>query len=61
MIRFGRWIDFENDYKIMYFIFMESIWWVFKEFYNWGLVYKGLKVMFFFTVCNILLFNFEFG
>lgn len=28
----------------MYPWFMESIWWVFKELYNKGLVYKGFKV-----------------
>ena len=40
----GRWIDFENDYKSMYPTFMESVWWVFKQLYNKGLVYKGYKV-----------------
>ena len=39
--RMGRWIDFENDYKTMYPWFMESVWWVFKQLYNKGLVYKG--------------------
>ncbi len=28
--RFGRWIDFENDYKTMDCKFMESVWWTFK-------------------------------
>ena len=28
--RFGRWIDFENDYKTMDTNFMESVWWAFK-------------------------------
>lgn len=27
--RMGRWIDFEIGYKILDFIFMESVWWVF--------------------------------
>ena len=44
MCRLGRWIDFENDYKTMYPSFMETIWWVFNELYNKGLVYKGFKV-----------------
>lgn len=59
--RLGRWIDFENDYKTMYPTFMESIWWVFKELYNRGLVYKGSKVMPFSTACNTPLSNFESG
>lgn len=42
--RLGRWIDFKNDYKTMYPWFMETIWWVFKELYNKGLVYRGFKV-----------------
>ena len=28
--RFGRWIDFDNDYKTLDLSFMESEWWVFK-------------------------------
>ena len=45
MTRLGRWIDFKNDYKTMYPWFMESIWWIFKQLYNKGLVYKGFKVI----------------
>ncbi|XP_053378371.1 isoleucine--tRNA ligase, cytoplasmic-like [Mercenaria mercenaria] len=59
--RLGRWIDFEKDYKTMYPWFMETIWWVFKELYNKGLVYKGFKVMPFSTACNTPLSNFESG
>ncbi|XP_052781081.1 isoleucine--tRNA ligase, cytoplasmic-like [Mya arenaria] len=59
--RLGRWIDFENDYKTMYPWFMETIWWVFKELYNKGLVYRGFKVMPFSTACNTPLSNFESG
>jgi len=28
--RFGRWIDFDNDYKTMDCNYMESVWWTFK-------------------------------
>jgi len=28
--RFGRWIDFKNDYKPMDCRYMESVWWAFK-------------------------------
>ena len=44
MTRLGRWIDFKNDYKTMYPSFMESVWWVFKQLYLKGLVYRGHKV-----------------
>ncbi|XP_044735427.1 isoleucine--tRNA ligase, cytoplasmic [Chrysoperla carnea] len=59
--RMGRWIDFKNDYKTLYPWYMESIWWVFKELYNKGLVYQGVKVMPFSTACNTPLSNFESG
>ena len=42
--RLGRWIDFENDYKTLDPTFMESVWWVFGELHQKGLVYKGFKV-----------------
>lgn len=43
--RFGRWADMENSYKTMDLDYMESIWWVFKELYDKGLVYEGYKSM----------------
>ena len=43
--RFGRWADMENSYKTMDLGFMESVWWVFKELYDKGLVYEGYKSM----------------
>ena len=59
--RLGRWIDFENDYKTLYPWYMESIWWIFKQMYNKGLVYQGVKVMPYSTGCNTPLSNFESG
>ncbi|XP_038221814.1 isoleucine--tRNA ligase, cytoplasmic [Zerene cesonia] len=59
--RMGRWIDFKNDYKTLYPWFMESVWWVFKELFNKGLVYQGVKVMPFSTACSTPLSNFESG
>ncbi|XP_039289224.1 isoleucine--tRNA ligase, cytoplasmic [Nilaparvata lugens] len=59
--RIGRWIDFENDYKTLYPWFMESVWWVFSELWNKGLVYRGVKVMPFSTACSTPLSNFESG
>ena len=43
--RLGRWADMENSYKTMDLSFMESVWWVFKELYNKGLVYEGYRSM----------------
>uniref|UniRef100_A0A8C5DTE9 Isoleucine--tRNA ligase, cytoplasmic n=1 Tax=Gouania willdenowi TaxID=441366 RepID=A0A8C5DTE9_GOUWI len=57
--RLGRWIDFKNDYKTLYPWFMETVWWVFKQLYDKGFVYQGVKVMPFSTACNTPLSNFE--
>lgn len=43
--RLGRWVDFENDYKTMDRDFMESVWWVFKELYDKGLLYEAYRSM----------------
>ena len=43
--RIGRWVDFENDYKTMDPEFMETVWWVFKQLWDKGLVYKDFKVL----------------
>ena len=42
--RMGRWIDFDNGYRTMDVTFMESVWWVFKQLWDKGLVYRGFKV-----------------
>ncbi|KAF3446531.1 hypothetical protein FNV43_RR11711 [Rhamnella rubrinervis] len=59
--RTGRWIDFKNDYKTMDLKFMETVWWVFGQLYEKGLVYKGFKVMPYSTSCKTPLSNFEAG
>ena len=43
--RMARWVDFENDYKTMDRDFMESVWWVFKQLWDKGLIYEGVKVV----------------
>uniref|UniRef100_A0A7R9VFZ8 isoleucine--tRNA ligase n=1 Tax=Chlamydomonas euryale TaxID=1486919 RepID=A0A7R9VFZ8_9CHLO len=57
--RLGRWIDFKNDYKTLDLPFMESVWWVFRQLFDKGLVYRGFKVMPFSTGCSTSLSNFE--
>ncbi|KAI8084491.1 isoleucyl-tRNA synthetase [Halteromyces radiatus] len=57
--RMARWIDFDNDYKTLNPTFMESVWWVFKQLYDKGQVYRGKKVMPYSTACTTPLSNFE--
>lgn len=59
--RMGRWIDFDNDYKTLNTSFMESVWWVFGQLFQKGLVYRGLRVMPYSTGCTTPLSNFEAG
>ena len=42
--RMGRWVDFRDDYKTMDFTFMESVWWVFGQLWDKGLIYEGYRV-----------------
>ena len=59
--RMGRWIDFDNDYKTLNVSFMESVWWVFKQLWEKGAVYQGLRVMPYSTALMTPLSNFEAG
>lgn len=57
--RMGRWVDFSNTYRTMDLPFMETVWWVFKQLFEKGLVYEGLKVMPFSAKLGTPLSNFE--
>jgi len=57
--RIGRWVDFLNTYKTMDINYMESVWWVFKQLYDLGLIYEGFKVMPFSFKLGTPLSNFE--
>jgi isoleucyl-tRNA synthetase len=57
--RMGRWVDFSRTYRTMDKTFMESVWWVFKQLYEKGLVYEGMKVMPFSAKLGTPLSNFE--
>jgi len=57
--RMGRWVDFRNDYKTMDLSYMETIWWVFKQLWDQGLVYEGYKVLPYCARCSTPLSNFE--
>lgn len=57
--RMGRWVSFEGTYRTMDMSFMESVWWVFGQLYEKGLVYEGFKVMPFSAKLGTPLSNFE--
>ena len=57
--RIGRWVDFDNQYKTMDVWFMESVWWVVKQLWDKGLIYRGGKVMPVSTALETPLSNFE--
>jgi isoleucyl-tRNA synthetase len=57
--RMGRWVSFEDAYRTMDLPFMESVWWVFKQLFDQGLVYEGFKVMPFSMKLGTPLSNFE--
>lgn len=57
--RIGRWIDFDDDYKTMDAWYMESVWWVFKQLWDTGLIYQGVKVVPLSTALGTPLANFE--
>ena len=40
----GRWVDFHHAYKTMDLPYMETVMWVFKQMYEKGHIYKGLRV-----------------
>ena len=59
--RMGRWVDFDNDYKTMDPAFMETVWWVFKQLWDQGRVYKSHRIMPYSWKLNTPLSNFEAG
>lgn len=57
--RLGRWVDWDNQYRTMDKEFMESVWWVFKQLYDKGLVYRDFKVVPYSPRITAVLSNFE--
>jgi isoleucyl-tRNA synthetase len=43
--RQARWVDFDNDYKTLDLSFMESVIWAFKQLWDQGLAYEGVRVL----------------
>ena len=59
--RMGRWVDFDNGYKTMDKDFMESVWWVFKQLWEQGRIYKSYRIMPYSWRLSTPLSNFEAG
>jgi isoleucyl-tRNA synthetase len=59
--RMGRWVDFDNDYKTLDLPFMETIWWVFKQLWDQGRIYKSYRIMPYSWKLATPLSNFEAG
>ena len=55
----GRWVDFKNAYRTMDTPYMESVMWVFKQMYDKGYIYKGLRVSLYCPHCATPISNFE--
>ncbi len=55
----ARWVDFKNAYKTMDTDYMESVMWVFKQMYEKGFIYKGLRVSLYCPHCSTPISNFE--
>lgn len=57
--RIGRWVDMEDDYRTMDWKYSETVWWMFKNLYDRGLIYEGYKSMHICPRCETTLANFE--
>ena len=57
--RLGRWVDWDNQYRTMDKSFMESVWWVFGQLFEKGLVYRDYKVVPYSPRITAVLSNFE--
>jgi isoleucyl-tRNA synthetase len=43
--RMGYWIDLEHPYITYTNDYIESVWWILKEFWKKGLIYQGFKIL----------------
>lgn len=43
-LKMGYWVDLENPYITYEKEYIESLWWILKQFYNKGLLYKGFTI-----------------
>ncbi len=57
--KIGRWVDLENSYKTMDQDYMETVLWVFKQLYDKGNIYEGVRTSLYCTRCGTPVSNFE--
>ncbi len=57
--RIGRWVDMKHAYRTMDKDYMETVWWVFKQFYEKDLIYEGKRVSLYCPHCGTPVSNFE--
>jgi isoleucyl-tRNA synthetase len=57
--KIGRWVDFENSYKTTDRDYMESVMWAFKQIYEKGLIYEGVRTSLFCPTCGTPVSDFE--
>lgn len=57
--RIGRWADYDQAYSTLDRDYMESEWWVFKQLWDQGLVYKDFRSTPYCIRCATPLSNFE--
>ena len=48
--RIGFWLDYDNAYFTFTNQYMESVWWLLKQIYDRGLMYKGYKIQWYSTL-----------
>jgi isoleucyl-tRNA synthetase len=57
--RVGRWADYSNSYATLDNDYIESVWWVFSNLWNQGLVYQDHRVTPYCPRCETPISNFE--
>jgi len=57
--RLGRWADYKNYYATLENSYMETVWWVFKQLFQQGLIYQDYRVAPYCPRCGTPLSNFE--
>jgi isoleucyl-tRNA synthetase len=59
--RIGMWLDLSDAYTTMSNEFIESVWWLFHEMWDKGLIYEGSKVVPYCGRCGTALSSHELG
>lgn len=57
--KIGRWVDMEHAYKTIDQNYMESVIWAFKQLWDKGMVYEGVRTSLYCTTCGTPVSNFE--